>query len=127
MANNNPDNPPAPGSAEQAINRVLQAERDTDQAVTDCEQQAHTILQTARRRARRILSRTDDRISHMQMRVAQRVTGKIQALDREEKKARLAKPAAPLDETGLAECIEQVASILTGGTPSPDSNGDPDG
>lgn len=125
MANNNDNNPPAPGSAEQAINRVLQAERETGQAVTDCEQQAHAILQAARQRARQILSRTDGRISRMQMRVAQRITEQIQSMDREEQKARLEQSTRPLDETGLAECIEEVAHLLTGGAPSPDKAGDP--
>jgi len=118
MANNNANDPPAPGTAEQAINQALQAERETSQAVTDCEQEARAILQTARQRARRILHRADDRITHLQMRVTQRVTGDIQSLDREERKARLERSTEPLDETGLAECIEEVACILTGGSPS---------
>jgi CRP-like cAMP-binding protein len=126
MANNNASNPPSPGTAEQAINQVLQAERETSQAVTDCEQEAHAIRQASRQHARRIHQRTDNRISLMQMSVTQRVTGDIQSMDREEENARLEQSVRPLDETGLAECIEEVARILSGGEPSPVGTGNPD-
>jgi len=123
MANNNTKNPPSPGTAELAINRVLQAERESSQAVTDCEQEARAILQTASQRARSILSRTDDRIALLQMRVTQRVNGDLQSMDREEKKAQLERTPRQLDETGLAECIDEVARILSGAAPSPEIAG----
>ena len=122
--NNNSNKPPTPGSAEQAINRILEAERETGRAITDCERQAHDILQAARQRARRVLGRTDDRISLMKMKTAQRVSTTIQSMDREQEKARH-ESARPLDETGLADCIEQVACLLSGGTPEHDEGGDP--
>jgi hypothetical protein len=91
--------------------------------VTDCEQEARAILQAASQRARRILSRTDDRIALLQMRVTQRVNGDLQSMDREEKKAQLERAPMQLDETGLAECIDEVARILSGAAPSPDTAG----
>ena len=123
MVNNNSNKPPAPGSAEQAINRVLEAERESGRAISDCERQAHDILQAARQRARRVLDRTDDRISLMKMKTAQRVSKTIRSVDREQEKARHEESARPLDETGLADCIEQVACLLSGGTPEDDEGG----
>jgi len=99
--------------AEAAMNRVLQAEREAEQAVADCEKQATIILSDARQRANRIANRADERITLMNMRCSQRVTGKISKQERAEKAARK-QPASELDATGLSECIEAVSAALTG-------------
>jgi vacuolar-type H+-ATPase subunit H len=117
MAHKKPGKPPAADPAEQAINRVLEAERETDRVVADCEREANGILQAARQHARRIHERTDHRITLMKMRVAQRTAATIQSREREEKLTARDQSAMTLDETGLAECIEQVACLLSGGDP----------
>ena len=95
------------------MNRVLQAEREAEQAVAECEKQAEIILSDARQRANRIANRTDERITLMSMRCSQRVAGEISNQERAEKAAR--KQQDPeLDETGLSECIEAVSAALTG-------------
>ena len=125
MATNHSSKPPEAPSADQAIRRVLEAEGESRAAINTCEQAAHALLLDARQRARRIHDRTDQRISNMKMQAAQRLGAALQQLEREEARVLQAKVARPLDETGLSECIEQVACLLSGGTLPPDESGDP--
>ena len=113
MAVKDPDDP-APTSAEQAMNRVLQAEHDARRTLHACEQEARRILHNARLRASRIASRTDERITLLQMRCAQRVAEETQSLVRTERADR-EQLRVELDEGGLAECIKAMALQLTGG------------
>lgn len=103
--------------AEAAMNRVLQAEREAEQAVAECEQQAREILSAARVRANRIASRNDERITLMTMRCSQWVAGEISKQERAEKTARK-QQVSELNDTGLSECIEAISARLTGGTES---------
>ena len=112
MADRHPDSHSA-DQAEAAMNRVLQAEREAEQAVAECEKQAKIILSDARQRANRIANRTDERITLISMRCSQRVAGEISKQERAEKAARK-QPASELDATGLSECIEAVSAALTG-------------
>lgn len=102
--------------AEQAMQRVLQAEQDAGRAVAECQAEAGNILDTAQQQASRIASRTDSRISLMQMRCFQRVAEEIRKLEMAEKQSReQQEDSYRIDETGLAECIEEIAICLTGG------------
>ncbi len=124
MANNN-SNDTATRQAEQAMNRVLQAERDAERAVAECEAQAGRILQAAQLQASRIASRTDSRISRMQTRCLQRVTEEIKQLERAERLTQERQEESyRIDETGLAECIEEIAICLTGGASRGGNGGD---
>lgn len=125
MADKNPDRHSS-DSAEMAMNRVLQAERDAELAIVECEKEAGRIIQEAQQQANRIASRTDERISFMKMRVSQRIAGDIKALERAEKLAD-EKYRLELDETGLAECIREIALLLSGGERSADNHGDDTG
>jgi cell division septum initiation protein DivIVA len=124
MAGNNYGNP-ANGLAEQAMNKVLQAERDAERIVAECEAEAAGILQAAQLQASRIASRTDTRISLMQMRCFQQVTEEIKQLERAERQVRERQAESyRIDETGLAECIEEIAICLTGGASRGGNGGD---
>ena len=124
MASNNSGNP-ATGLAEQAMNKVLQAERDAERSVAECEAEAASILQAAQLQASRIASRTDNRISLLQTRSFQRVTEEIRQLERAERQARERQEESyRIDETGLAECIEEIAICLTGGVSRGGNGGD---
>jgi cell division septum initiation protein DivIVA len=124
MAGNNSGNSPAE-MAEQAMNRLLQAERDARRVVAECEAEAASILQAAQLQASRIASRTDSRISLMQTRCFQRVTEEIRHLERAETQARETQAESyRIDETGLAECIEEIAICLTGGVSRGGDGGD---
>jgi len=109
-------NAPAPDQAELAMNQVLQAERDAEQAVADCQMEAGKILQAAQVLANRIASRTDERITLLHMRCSQQVASEIRLLDSAERQASQAQEQSyRIDETGLADCIEEIAICLTGG------------
>jgi cell division septum initiation protein DivIVA len=124
MASNNSGNP-ATGLAEQAMNKVLQAERDAERSVAECAAEAASILQAAQLQASRIASRTDNRISLLQTRSFQRVTEEIRQLERAERQARERQEESyRIDETGLAECIEEIAICLTGGVSRGGNGGD---
>lgn len=115
MADQN-SNAPAPDQAELAMNQVLQAERDAEQAVADCQMEAGKILQAAQVLANRIASRTDERITLLHMRCSQQVASEIRLLDSAERQASQAQEQSyRIDETGLADCIEEIAICLTGG------------
>lgn len=121
MARNNSSDPAA-DLAEQAMNRVLQAERDAGAAIAECETGAGNILQAAQLQSSRIASRTDSRISLMQMRCFQQVAEEIRRLEMTERMTREKQEESyRIDETGLAECIEEIAICLTGGV-SPDGH-----
>jgi hypothetical protein len=105
--------------AEQAMQRVLRAEREAGQAVADCEAQAAGLLEQAQQRADRIAARTDERITRMQMLAARRIDAQIRRLDQAERRAREEQARSyRIDETGLAECIEETAVCLSGGLPT---------
>ncbi len=110
--------------AEQAMNQVLQAERDAEQFVAACEAEAAGILQAAQRQVSRIASRTDSRISLMQTRCFQQVAEEIKQLERAERQEKQTQEESyRIDETGLAECIEEIAICLTGGISRMEDNG----
>jgi cell division septum initiation protein DivIVA len=124
MAGNNSGNSPTE-MAEQAMNRLLQAERDARRVVAECEAEAASILQAAQLQASRVASRTDSRISLMQTRCFQRVTEEIKHLERAATQARERQAESyRIDETGLAECIEEIAICLTGGVSRGGDGGD---
>lgn len=105
-----------PSDPQQAMVRVLQAEREAEQAVATCEHEAHALINAAQVRANRITSRTDERITLIKMRSSQQLAGDIKRRERAEAEA-YQQQIAELDESGLKECIAEVAKALTGGAP----------
>lgn len=79
MSNNSNSRP----GAEQSIKQVLQAERDAEQAIQDCEIEARQIIHEAQRRALRINARADQRITNMEMRHDHKLGRTIRAIERE--------------------------------------------
>ena len=99
---------------EQAMNRVLQAERDAEQAIADCELEARRILQAAQQRVKRIADRTDERMALIQLRLAQKVKAHSEALERADQSAQHEASLYDLDEAVLAAVVQEVAAELTG-------------
>ena len=66
--------------AEEAINRVLEAEQRARERVARCEAQAGEELDAARDQARRISARTDVRIGKLRTRCEQQVAGQVARL-----------------------------------------------
>lgn len=118
MVSRDPDAGPS-DNVEQAMNRVLEAERDAEQAIADCEQEARQILQAAQQRVKRIADRTDERITLIQLRVAQKIKAHIDALERADRSAQLEPSRYDLGATELASVVQEVAADLTGNRRSP--------
>jgi hypothetical protein len=93
-----------------------------------CEAEAGEILQAAQLQAGRIARRTDNRISLMQTRCFQHVAAEIRKLEMAEMKTReMQEDSYRIDETGLGECIEEIAICLTGGVSRGGNGGDATG
>jgi len=101
-------------TVEQAMNTVLEAEREAEQAIADCELEARQILQTAQQRVKRIADRTDDRIALIQQRLAQKIRAHIDALERADRSAQREPSLYDLGAAELATVVQDVAAELTG-------------
>jgi len=113
MTNNHTDEQTVAASA--AMNRVLEAERAAEEAVTECERQAQALLQAGYARAQRITAATDKRISLLRMRSIDRVTRQIEVMERAERAAQQdASPEHP-QAARLASIIEELVAELSGG------------
>jgi hypothetical protein len=98
--------------ADQAIARVLGAERDARVAVAECAQQAERELQAGRERARLIAARAAERVARVQRAVGQQ---RSQALDRiGAERAALAQQATAGDDEAQrrARAVAQLAREL---------------
>ncbi len=80
MKNNKPRQDPG---TEQAIQQVLQAERDAERAIRDCEGEARQIIHDAQSRAQAINSRADERITNVEMRHGHKLDQVIRTIERE--------------------------------------------
>lgn len=103
--------------AEEAINRVLEAERRAGERVAGCEAQAAAELGAARERARRIAERTDTRITRLRTRCEQIVAVRVAQLKASAEAVR----CQPLTEderaAQLAAAVARLATRLSGGEP----------
>jgi hypothetical protein len=103
------------------MNRVLQAEREAEKAIADCEYEARQLLQVAQQRVNRIADRTDERITLIQLRLAQKIKAHIEALERADRSAQHEPSVYDLDEAELATVVEEVAAELAGDGRAPGS------
>jgi cell division septum initiation protein DivIVA len=101
-----------------AINSVLAAEREANQAIGEAKSEAERILDAARQRAARILQRADARITYGHLRCS---TGVARAIDGQilEHHRRLAELShrLELDDAQIDAIVAALAAALTGGGP----------
>lgn len=102
------------GDVAQAMNQALQAERDADQAIAECQQQGHQTVHEARQRVRHITDRTNTRITLLDMRCKHQFNHKLSELELAFRKQQRALSDQRLDEQQLTEVIERLAEFLTG-------------
>ncbi len=105
---------PPSETAEEAINRVLAAERRAREAIAGCEAQGKRVVEDARGRAKRIAQRTEARIAKLRDRCDVTMRERMAALDAagEAESADL-----ELDQTKLSRleaAVRLVAARLTG-------------
>jgi hypothetical protein len=100
--------------AEQAINRVLEAEQQARERIAQCEVQASQELDAVREQARRVDARTDARIGKLRTRCEQQVAGQVARL----KASAAAVRVQPLTEDAralrLTDAVRSLAAKLTG-------------
>jgi len=107
------NNQPGPSiDAEQAMLRVLQAEREAEQAIHDCEIRAQQTIQDARVRSHSIHLRANQRITNTEMRHRQKLDRLIRDLDREGAVAAKHDPGYKTDEEKLLAIVNQLAVEL---------------
>ncbi|NNJ96270.1 MAG: hypothetical protein HKP12_03850 [Gammaproteobacteria bacterium] len=108
--NNNIRNASPP--ADDAIQRVLQAERDAEQAIQECEREAQQIITDARKRAQAINARTDQRITHLEMRYGHKLDREIKAIERDGAIELRHDASKAIDADRLRDVIEDLAVEL---------------
>jgi vacuolar-type H+-ATPase subunit H len=113
MNHNNKHQPPSPEPADVAMNRVLQAERDAEQAVAECEQEARNIIKAAQQQAQHIAARTNERISMLHMHYSQNLSQTIREIEQAGKQIEQAGVTTPFDESLFSTVIDELAEELT--------------
>ena len=99
----------------EAINSVLIAEREANQALADAKAEAERLLDEARQRAARILQRADSRITFSHLRCSQGVTRAIDEQVQEHHR-RLAELSQRLELSGaqIDSIVAKLAAAMTG-------------
>jgi rubrerythrin len=77
------DRPVSPTQAEQDMLQILRAERDAEQAIRNCENEARKIIDDALLSVQRIESRANQRITNMEMRHAHKLNRLIRNIENE--------------------------------------------
>lgn len=102
-------------SAEEAINRVLEAEHRARERIAQCEVQASKELDAVREQARRIDARTDARIGKLRTRCEQQVAGQVARLKASAEAVRGQPLAGDARSLRLGQAVRSLAARLTGG------------
>ncbi len=77
------DKPVSTVQAEQDMLRVLQAERDAEQTIRNCENEAQQLANDVQIKVQRINVRADERITNMEMRHAHKLNDLIKDIERQ--------------------------------------------
>jgi len=103
-------------AVEEAIIRVLEAERSARAEVEQCAVDAEQIRQEARLRARAIAERAAERAARVHRWMDASIRTRVEELNRE--RACLQQPAMPNPEepARLARALDRLAAELSGGT-----------
>lgn len=109
MKNNKPLESPG---AEQAIQQVLQAERDAERAIQDCEVEARMIVHDAQGRAQRINARADERITNMEMRHGHKLDRVVKGIERDGADALRLDAAQHYDDARMRAVVDALAKEL---------------
>jgi vacuolar-type H+-ATPase subunit H len=108
--NNNETNSVAESG--QAIQKVLQAERDAERAIQDCEIEARQIIRDAHDRAQRINANIDQRITNIEMRHSYKLDKAIKHIEREGAVELRLDASQQYDADSLRSVVEAIAIEL---------------
>jgi vacuolar-type H+-ATPase subunit H len=110
----------SPVQAEQAIQTVLQAEQDAEAAIRDCENDAQLLIQTAQADAQRILTRTDQRITNVEMRHAHKLDQLIRNIENQGSAELKHNASQHIDQKALLDIAEKLAAEICRAYASPE-------
>ena len=108
--------------AEQAMHQILQAERDAELAIHDCENAARKAIQDAQAKAQGIHTRANGRITNMEMRHGHKLNQLIKDIDKEAAVALDHAAGYYCDEKKLRAIVNKLAVELCGGHSVPGSD-----
>lgn len=101
---------------DQQIDTLLQAERRAHEAVAACQAQAESLVEEARRRAREIQERTDQRITRLHTECSRATDERVERLRQEDAHT---ENGLTLEDKAVSraldQAVERVAALLTGG------------
>ncbi len=100
-------------TTEQAINLVLEAEKNAQHTVEKCQVEAEQLLQQARQKAQRIKERTDNRIAQIHQRCRRFVTDEVKRLEKEEQERAKQQQSEAADLEMVTTIVERIAKLLT--------------
>jgi vacuolar-type H+-ATPase subunit H len=101
-------------AAQQAMNQVLQAEHEAEQAIVECGEYAMQLLEEAQKRSQLISKRADNRITSIHLRCKQDTAKRLNQLAREHAHKQKQHAEYHLDEKTIADIVDEVAGFLTG-------------
>lgn len=101
-------------AVEHAMNEVLQAERNAEQAIEACRHDAMKIQQAAQQQAKQIARRTNERLAICHLRCNARLTRDLKERERAVAARQGGEAAASPDEAALTAVVEALALALTG-------------
>jgi regulator of protease activity HflC (stomatin/prohibitin superfamily) len=104
-----------PNSTEEAMNRVLEAERAAHAAVAECEAQAAALLEAAQQQARRIHTRADNRLSQIHAHCALALGQQVEQLLQQDTGTTATPNLGDEMHELLAAAVTRLAESLTGG------------
>ncbi|NIR32303.1 MAG: hypothetical protein GWN84_23985 [Gammaproteobacteria bacterium] len=102
-----------------AMERVLRAERETEDAIARCREEAEGILEQARAQVRDIARRTDERIGAVQARCADATREHLASLARRAEVLEASPTWHEGDTERLQRAAERLAARLTGDVSEP--------
>jgi type I site-specific restriction endonuclease len=102
-------------NAEEAINRVLEAEQRAREHIARCEAQAGEELDAVREQARRIGARTDARIGKLRTRCEQQVAEQVARFKASAEAVRNQPLTEDTRTQRQADAVRSLAARLTGG------------
>lgn len=107
---------------DQAMNAVLEKERQSRQRIEQCEREAAEILDKAQRRARAVADRTDKRITALRQRCAETTKRSVDELLVEDKERSEPEAGRDRESTYIDAAVRKLAARLTGNaTDDPDN------
>jgi len=101
------------GTPSEAMDRVLQAERDAIEALAECEREAAVRVEQARQLRRAILERAQARVIALHARAAEALERRSSAILAEQQRSAAAASAALTDPGRARAALERLAARLT--------------